>query len=198
MSQLPISQEEKVKGAKSNGHEGDRRSTQEGGRCLHSERAPLATSDQNVVSSDPTGKGKSWTERSRTATKELEKRVEGRCLHSSWAPVVSSDQGVVTSDPTIRENRRRSEVEQQRRSRRSRRRVHEIGKGKWQKRPKASFLRIFNDAVRMRSVAKGNVRDATSTCEVVRSGVVDRGRTGILVNGEWRTTAQRSFWSHGA
>ncbi|KAL0906910.1 hypothetical protein M5K25_025441 [Dendrobium thyrsiflorum] len=40
-------------------------------------------------------------------------------LHSQRAPVVASDQNVVTSDPTGRDSRRRSEVEQPRRSRRS-------------------------------------------------------------------------------
>ncbi|KAL0921227.1 hypothetical protein M5K25_008282 [Dendrobium thyrsiflorum] len=40
-------------------------------------------------------------------------------LHSQRAPVVASDQNVVTSDPTGTESRRRSEVQQPRRSRRS-------------------------------------------------------------------------------
>ncbi|KAL0906657.1 hypothetical protein M5K25_025170 [Dendrobium thyrsiflorum] len=40
-------------------------------------------------------------------------------LHSQRAPVVASDQNAVTSDPTGRESRRRSEVEQPQRSRRS-------------------------------------------------------------------------------
>ncbi|KAI0528761.1 hypothetical protein KFK09_001303 [Dendrobium nobile] len=40
-------------------------------------------------------------------------------LHSQRAPVVSPDQNVVTYDPTGRESRRRSKVEQPRRSQRS-------------------------------------------------------------------------------
>ncbi|KAL0917090.1 hypothetical protein M5K25_012134 [Dendrobium thyrsiflorum] len=34
-----------------------RRSARKGESYLHSERAPVLTSDQNVVTSDPTGKG---------------------------------------------------------------------------------------------------------------------------------------------
>ncbi|PKU69830.1 hypothetical protein MA16_Dca018453 [Dendrobium catenatum] len=41
---------------------------------LHSQRAPVVSSDQNVVAYDPTGKGKSSKEQSRTTTKEPKKR----------------------------------------------------------------------------------------------------------------------------
>ncbi|PKU63449.1 hypothetical protein MA16_Dca024943 [Dendrobium catenatum] len=41
---------------------------------LHSQRAPVVSSDQNVVAYDPTGKGKLSKEQSRTATKEPKKR----------------------------------------------------------------------------------------------------------------------------
>ncbi|KAL0917958.1 hypothetical protein M5K25_013069 [Dendrobium thyrsiflorum] len=50
-----------------------RRSARKGESYLHSERAPVLTSDQNVVTSDPTGKGNVVEERSRTTTKEPKK-----------------------------------------------------------------------------------------------------------------------------
>ncbi|KAL0916729.1 hypothetical protein M5K25_014263 [Dendrobium thyrsiflorum] len=53
-----------------------RRSARKGESYLHSERAPVLTSDQNAVTSDPTGKGnvvEASKERSRTTTKEPKK-----------------------------------------------------------------------------------------------------------------------------
>ncbi|KAL0926054.1 hypothetical protein M5K25_004435 [Dendrobium thyrsiflorum] len=50
-----------------------RRSARKGESYLHSERAPVLNSYQNVVTSDPTGKGTSSKERSRTTTKKPKK-----------------------------------------------------------------------------------------------------------------------------